>query len=1093
MAAVVEIQVQVNPTDSAAKIDGVAKELNTLGTAGAAAGQRAGAGMQQMGGHVATGLDSVRLLSQEFGLRMPRAIEAMLSRMPGVTSALSSVVGIMAGIAGVEIFSRLGEEIYKAFDMGGERARAMQKDTDDANISMRRMSDETQVQIDKLQQEHAAFEHTPSNAMKLALDEASVAADEFAEKMEGIDGKILKAVADMGNQGGFGGALRYMFGGAVGTDYEQTMLQQHQIHLATAKSPEAQGREIDSYISSLQTRLNELQNEHFLAGHSPNSNFANETNAATFEMQFAQKEKSEHVAQSDLSKAQQQKLKDDAAKAAGTVAKEAQKQQEDAIALVAGLQHEANEAGMTDDALVNEKKLAELGEVDKKLRDLHATHDQFAAAEAAIDKKYDDQRQTTLQKQINEAQKSLRDAGISGLTGLPKVEAEHKAHSDDIDASNVALQVKQIQHRTVDLTYNQQVGGYYNESDMNEAEQQARAAKEQQEAGQKALNQKLANHAEDLRYTQEAMQAEQKVHENGAMGWVASYKNAIAEIQAQEQQRLAKLTEDTAKEGLTDQEVAQRRTDIEQSANAQIAAQAEDLQHKIAGTLEQAFKDPVGTIKDIMQKMFFDILSQWISQLSIFKTSFGSVLGGMAPGGQKGAQGAGGAVTALTHAGSSTGAAAGTVSAATGDAAEVISGGRSVAAAAGASGSGSSSSGTAFRPAYSGASGAAATGGASVGGGFGTVLSSARSLGSVFQSSSPGSDAGPGDLSAPADYWSSAGFGTPAAMDSLDSAPADSSDTGIATIDTPSTGDVSGSTPTAYQTPSMNFGGGASALGKLATGAGALYSGEQATVSAFEKGQPLQGAMADAAAGAALGSVIPGIGTAIGAGVGAAVGLASGALGLVTGMAGKMGARDYYNKSIYPQIEADGATADYASGISDADRAASAGMNYMVQHFGQDAANWVKANYMDKELAYVITTITNRAKGGSGYLGASAAEFHTGGYIDGFGSLSTSSNEGYIHAMMGESVVNQQATSLHAPVINAMNSGASQSDVASMYLSGGKSNSAPSMGSGGDTHFHVHTLDTKTMTGWLRGGGARMISKAQNDMAGQYAGDGVIG
>jgi hypothetical protein len=164
-----------------------------------------------------------------------------------------------------------------------------------------------------------------------------------------------------------------------------------------------------------------------------------------------------------------------------------------------------------------------------------------------------------------------------------------------------------------------------------------------------------------------------------------------------------------------------------------------------------------------------------------------------------------------------------------------------------------------------------------------------------------------------------------------------------------------------------------------------------------------------------------------------------------------------------------------------------------VQHYGQDAANWVKSQYMDKELAYVITTITNRAKGGSGYLGASAAEFHTGGYIDGFGSLSTSSNEGYIHAMMGESVVNQQATSLHAPVINAMNSGASQSDVASMYLSGGKSNSAPSMGSGGDTHFHVHTLDTKTMTGWLRGGGARMISKAQNDMAGQYAGDGVIG
>jgi hypothetical protein len=58
MASVVEIQVQVNPTDSAAKIDGVSKELNTLGNAGAQAGQRAGAGMQQMTGHAAVGLAS---------------------------------------------------------------------------------------------------------------------------------------------------------------------------------------------------------------------------------------------------------------------------------------------------------------------------------------------------------------------------------------------------------------------------------------------------------------------------------------------------------------------------------------------------------------------------------------------------------------------------------------------------------------------------------------------------------------------------------------------------------------------------------------------------------------------------------------------------------------------------------------------------------------------------------------------------------------------------------------------------------------------------------------------------------------------------
>jgi hypothetical protein len=1061
MAAVVEIQVNVDNSNAVAGVQQVSKQFEGFSMVMTRQEQEAarlaksmdltgismksaGAAVQQMSGNVATGLDSVRLLSQEFGLRMPRAIEAMLSRVPAVTTALSSIVGAMAALAAIEIFARLGEEMYKAFDVGGKQARALQKDIESVEIQTRRMNDELSVQLDKLQEEQAKLEHKPFNAMKETLDEAAAAADKLSAELEDINTKFAKVIQDMG-----GGWLhRNLTGGASGghTDYESTMVEEHQRWLALATTPKGISDEETSYGKSLQTRLTELQ------GMSKNNvsheQYGNEIRAIDLMMAQQKKEMATVDTSGQIDKTQGAVDADKAKAAASGAAKEAQKQREDAIALVSHLQHEANEASMRDDALANEKKLAEIDEIDKRLRALHATTSQFAAAEAAINKKYDDQRAVELQKQIDAAEKGLRDASIAGLTGLPKIEAEHKAHTDDIDASEAAPQVKQLRHQTVDLTYNQQVGSYYDENDMKEAEEQTRAAKAQQDAQTKALNQKLANQAEDLRYDQQTAQAEARIHKQGAGGWVASYKNAIAEIQDQETQRLAKLTEDASKEGLTYQEVAQRRQDIEREAGAQVAAQAQDMQHKIAGTLESAFKDPVGAIKDIMQKMFFDILSQWVSQLGIFKGTFAASMGGMSPGGAHGG-GAGGLIQSIAS-----------------------GGGGFRAPYAGGAGSSISGAGSSSAASMSGG-GASIAGDSSSGGGFsvGSALSSARNIGGMLNFG--------GGASTPS------AAGNSVAMPSSD-------DTGIATIDTPSTGNVSG-TPDDYATPSMDFSGGASTAMGLAGAAGGLYTGEQATVSAFEKGQPLQGAMADAAAGAAIGSIVPGIGTAIGAGIGAAVGLAAGALGAVTGMAGRMGARDYYNKSIYPQIEAAGSGSDYASGIAEADKDASNGMNYMVQHYGQDAANWVKSQYMDKELAYVITTITNRAKGGSGYLGASAAEFHTGGYIDGFGSLSTSSNEGYIHAMMGESVVNQQATSLHAPVINAMNSGASQSDVASMYLSGGKSNSAPSMGSGGDTHFHVHTLDTKTMTGWLRGGGARMISKAQNDMAGQYAGDGVIG
>ena len=216
---------------------------------------------------------------------------------------------------------------------------------------------------------------------------------------------------------------------------------------------------------------------------------------------------------------------------------------------------------------------------------------------------------------------------------------------------------------------------------------------------------------------------------------------------------------------------------------------------------------------------------------------------------------------------------------------------------------------------------------------------------------------------------------------------------------------------------------------------------------------------------------------------------------MAMGEAGNLGARGYYQQSVLPTLEADMNTSggDYQSAAADVGKTASDAMAYMSGHFGTLSAQWVNANYMQKEATLVLQRIEDSAKGGRQYTTLSASQFHTGGTISGFGSLGTSGNEGFVHAMLNETVMNTQASGTHGPALSAMNSGASAGDIASMYLAGAKPSGAASSPSGGDTHFHIHTLDTKTMDSWLKNGGARQITKHQNTYAGQYAGDGISG
>jgi hypothetical protein len=121
--------------------------------------------------------------------------------------------------------------------------------------------------------------------------------------------------------------------------------------------------------------------------------------------------------------------------------------------------------------------------------------------------------------------------------------------------------------------------------------------------------------------------------------------------------------------------------------------------------------------------------------------------------------------------------------------------------------------------------------------------------------------------------------------------------------------------------------------------------------------------------------------------------------------------------------------------------------------------------------------------------GRNAAEFHTGGQITSFHDFATSPTEGFIHAMLGEGVVNPSAMSAHAPMVHAMNSGADASQMAAMYLHASGARSG-----GGSVNYHTHhysALDAKSFGKFLDTGGMKTINDSANKRASLYAGDAI--
>jgi hypothetical protein len=116
MGQTVQITINVTDANAAEAVQQVVAQLNALGPAGEAAGAQAGAGLDQVGEHAVTSREQVRLLSEEMGLRVPRAMQSVIAQSQLMSAAIGAIAPGLIAIGAADIFAHMAESAYNLYE-----------------------------------------------------------------------------------------------------------------------------------------------------------------------------------------------------------------------------------------------------------------------------------------------------------------------------------------------------------------------------------------------------------------------------------------------------------------------------------------------------------------------------------------------------------------------------------------------------------------------------------------------------------------------------------------------------------------------------------------------------------------------------------------------------------------------------------------------------------------------------------------------------------------------------------------------------------------------------------------------------------------
>ena len=216
------VQIVVNVTDanSGAVIAGVEQNISKLGAAGTTSGQQMRRGMEEAGAGALSAREKTRLLSEEFGIRIPRAMQSLIAQSTIAKSALSVLGGAMIGLGTIQI----GAMVFTALFEGAKKLYEKFLDVDGA---LQRFNDEAGEAASKKFYEDAGLDQLNAD-----LREANQQLDQLnrqkgiATKWEGTSwgefGSMLKSsVTSIATFGAVPYKYGYGVAGAKAQNYQQ--------------------------------------------------------------------------------------------------------------------------------------------------------------------------------------------------------------------------------------------------------------------------------------------------------------------------------------------------------------------------------------------------------------------------------------------------------------------------------------------------------------------------------------------------------------------------------------------------------------------------------------------------------------------------------------------------------------------------------------------------------------------------------------------------------------------------------------------------------------------------------------------------------